>query len=92
MWRCSAFIASLSAPNFQRFGRVSSKVIFSIFASRYADVAVLALNRLLLQLDVPTSLCSTKCDVAQSHLGRHLHLHVAEARDVTVRDRTRPAK
>ena len=34
--RCSAVIASLLAPYFQRLRRVSSKVIFSIFASRQA--------------------------------------------------------
>ena len=36
IWRCSAVIASLLAPNFQRLSRASSKLTFSSFASRQA--------------------------------------------------------
>jgi branched-chain amino acid transport system permease protein len=36
IWRCSAFMASLLAPNFQRFRRASSKLTFSSLASRQA--------------------------------------------------------
>lgn len=68
--RCSALMASDLAPNFQRFRRASSKLIFSISASRSAILRFPALPLLAL-LGNLTALQVMLLEVVRAEHARH---------------------